>query len=488
MGNSVLVAHTSEKVLSFFKGIFEKEGHDVLFENNGISALKTILKEEPKIALIGTNLPGLNYADVIDTINVNGRKVLTGLICNGSTEINTLSNHKVDAIFNQPLELDSSKKELDTLLFKLRLKVKREASKGKLYQTDIFLTHLLENIRVATISIDLDGNILSFNRKSQKLWGYQQNFILGRHFDNLCVSENKCKCSPLFIKETMANGFYEGVLFFERADGTKFPGNLQTSIIKGEKDYEGIVIVIRDLTKQRELEHKLLDKNKLATLGMVVEGVAHEVRNPLITIGGFARRLLKKVGDDFPYLNYLKVIVEDVSRLETMVKDIESYVHFTKLHKPNFKNGKIEKIFEMAIDLVENNRWKGINLETEYDPTLPGFYLDVGYLVEMFFNLIENAIEAMPDGGNLTITTLRDNNTYCIVKISDTGRGIEKEKVDEIFDLFYTTKMSGVGLGLAKTHIIVDEHGGWIDVDSVKGEGTVVTVTLPLERRQKIRR
>jgi PAS domain S-box-containing protein len=437
---------------------------------------------------MGEDIPTLSSADLISIIKNEKSSPMTCLITENGTSSEAALEVKVDALLKQPLNTDSAKKTIDTLLHKHKLKEKGMAEDKTLHQTKDFLIHLLENIRVAIISIDINGIVLSYNRQAQELWGYQSNFVIGRHFDIFCIDENRNKCVPLFISETLKNGLYEGLLYFERADGTRFPGNLQTSIIKGEEGNEGIVVVVKDLTRQRELEEKLLEKEKLATLGTVVEGVAHEVRNPLISIGGFARRILRKVRHDFPFKHYLRVIIEDVSRLETMVKDIESYVHFTKLHKPNFKKGRIEKVLEMAIDLVDKKKLRNITVVTEFDPTVQPFFLDVGYLVEMLFNLIENAVEAMSAGGTLTLKTLRENQSFCIVKIEDTGCGMSENNLNEIFNLFYTTKMSGVGLGLAKAHIIADEHGGKIDVQSIKGQGTIVTITLPLERRQKIRR
>jgi PAS domain S-box-containing protein len=488
MKDSVLVAHTSKEIYSFLKDVFEKEGFVVYHENDGVNALKNIIEKKPCLIFMGSDIPNIGYSDILNIVDSQKKNFTTCLIIEHPDDEKPAPVAGFDAFLNCPLNTDSAKAALDALIFKVKLKSKGISQKKKLYQTEVFLIHLLEHIRVAIISIDNAGRILSFNRKAQKLWGYQRNFIIGRNFDSLCIEENKGKYAPLFIEETIKSGSYEGILFFERADGTQFPGNLQTSVIKGDEGDEGIVVVVRDLTGQRSLEHKLVEKKKLATLGMVVEGVAHEVRNPLISIGGFARRLLKKVGEDFPYRNYLKVIVEDVSRLETMVKDIESYVHFTKLHKLNFKKGRIEKVLDMSLDLIEKKRLKNIKVVKEYDTAVPTFFLDVGYLVEMFFNLFENAIEAMPAGGKLEIITLHDNNTSSIIKIIDTGLGIPKDRLGEIFDLFYTTKMSGVGLGLAKVQLVVEDHGGRIDVDSIKGHGTTVTITLPLERRQKIRR
>jgi len=489
MGNSVLVVHNSDEVFSFLKNTFENEGYTVLHAKDGVQALMSISDKDPSLIVLGEHIPTVNYTDLLSIIKKSPNNSVKCLITENGTSIDTMKLG-IDSTLELPLDTDTSKEKLDSLIYMLKLKNREQLQKKKFHQTETFLAHLLEHIRVAIISLDYSGQILSFNRKAQKLWGYQSNFIIGRHFDSLCIHENRKSCSPAVIKETIDNGYYEGVLLFERADGSTFPGNMQTSVIRGDgKDNdEGLVVVIRDLTKQRALEYKLVEKKKLATLGMVVEGVAHEVRNPLISIGGFTRRLQKKVGEDFPYRNYLKVIVDDVTRLESMVKDIESYVHFTKLHRTNFKKGKIDKILEMALELTDKKLLDKINIITEYDPTIPVMYLDIGYLVEMFVNLIENALDAMPSGGDLTITTLRDNNTALKVQITDTGVGIEKSKIGEIFNLFYTTKMSGVGLGLAKVKVIIDEHSGDIEFDSKKGVGTTVTVTLPLERRQKIRR
>lgn len=487
MINSALIVHTKEEVASFFKGVLEKEEYLVFCEKEGVGALKRFLENKPQLVFLGDSIPEISCDKLLDILKSNKPSSMISLITE-SASVDKATYKKFDEVFKLPVDIETIRQTLPSLLSEYRKRKKKITGFKKLHETEAFLVHLLEHIKVAIVSIDYSGKILSFNRKAQKLWGFQSNFIIGRAFDTLCISENRNKCAPSLIEETVRDGSYKGVLYFERADGTRFPGYLQASIIKGEENDEGIVVVVRDLTKQKELEDRLLEKEKLATLGMVVEGVAHEVRNPLISIGGFARRILRKVDDDFPYKNYLKVIVDDVSRLEAMVKDIESYVHFTKLHKPNFKKGRIEKVLETAIDLIDEKKMKNINLRSEFDPTVQPLYLDLGYLVEVFFNLIENAVESMKSGGTLTLKTLRNDNTSCIIKVIDTGIGIPEDKMDDIFNLFYTTKMSGVGLGLAKARIIIDEHSGIIDVESVRGSGTTVTVMLPLERRQKARR
>ncbi len=488
MANSILVVHTSDKVHSFFSDYFKEEDCTISHEKDGVHALKKIIDNKPNLILMGVAIPVMNYQDILRIIKGGQTDSFVCLIGDeGKNKIPVL-NSGADAFIEQPLQIDAVKETIDKLLLKQKIRRRSLAKTQKFYNSKTYLIHLLEQITIAIISVDNNGRILSFNQKAEKLWGYQSNFAIGRHFDILCIRENRDKCACVFIEETRRNNSYEGILLFERADGTKFAGELQTSVIKGDSGNEGIVVVIRDLTKQRILEEKLLEKEKLATLGAVVEGVAHEVRNPLITIGGFARRILKKVSSDFPYIHYLKVIIEDVSRLESMVKNIESYVHFAKLHRANFKKGRIEKIVETAVNLIDKKLLNHIDMNFEFDPAVPQMYLDVGYLVETFFNIIENAVESMPNGGAVTIKTSRDDYNYCVVKIIDTGRGVPKDHVDDIFNLFYTTKPSGIGLGLAKAHIIIDEHNGRISINSTRGHGTTVTVTLPLERRQIIRR
>lgn len=359
--------------------------------------------------------------------------------------------------------------------------------KEQVERAEMYLAHLVDSVNEAIISTDSNGVILSFNKAAEVLWGMLNEKAVGRSIETLFFMDRK---NPNYVKrildEAMVTGQFEGDFLFLRDDVTTFYGHLNISIVNGEEDRKGLVAVVRDLTLERQLQQQLLESQKLASLGKVVEGVAHEVRNPLLSIGGFARRISNKTEEGSPVKKYLNAIIKDVERLEKMVTDIEEYARFAKLHKLSYGAVDIKILFNKLLEKFRE-RLASTKITSYLDlrPDLPTIYANEIYITELFSCIIENGIEAMPEGGKLNITIKVENN-YIVTEVEDTGVGIPEGKEGEIFDPFFTSKMSGAGLGLTKCHMIVSDHKGYIRVKSTPGEGTRFTIGLPIERRQQV--
>ena len=250
-------------------------------------------------------------------------------------------------------------------------------------------------------------------------------------------------------------------------------------------DSRGILAVVADLTRVYDAEKSLKQSEKLASLGKVVEGVAHEVRNCLTSLGGFSRRLQKLNSGDLTSAHYIGIILQNVARLEKMVHDIEDYVYFSKFYSFQFDSVDlidiIQKAHKRVIDGLSTFHVDSVSLKLTAENHLPRIIADANALEDVFYQLILNSYEAMRDGGNLNID-LKNSGAAISVSVTDTGVGINDEDLSEIFNPFFTSKTTGAGMGLSKVYLLVEEHNGLIDIKSEPAKGTAVEVVLPIDR------
>ena len=224
---------------------------------------------------------------------------------------------------------------------------------------------------------------------------------------------------------------------------------------------------------------KLIRYERLSAVGELAAKVTHEIRNPMVAIGGFARRLLKKdmEGEELNR-NYLRIIIEEISNLENILADI---LYFAKPAEPTCAfadcNAIIAKIVEiLAVELEENR----VSVECHPAKELPLLCLDENQIRRVIINIIRNAIQAMPDGGCITVST-RQEDQWVKIEIADTGVGIAEGNIDKLFDAFFSSKSTGSGLGLTVSAQIINNHGGTIEVMRGVPRGTVFVIKLPLQ-------
>jgi hypothetical protein len=228
----------------------------------------------------------------------------------------------------------------------------------------------------------------------------------------------------------------------------------------------------------RITQEKLIRTERLASMSNLVQGVAHEIRNPITTIGGFAHRIKKELGDNRKLDKYVDIILEETARLEHIVKRVHDFTE-TQSYSPT--QTKIELVMEGVLSTaMPLANQLGVRIVKEIAPDLPLARLDSGQLTLALANIVENALEAMPQGGTLSLKALREDRSL-IITIKDTGCGIPKDQLTAIYDPFVTSKSKGVGLGLTLVHQVVSNHHGDIRISSEVQKGTVVTITLPLD-------
>jgi PAS domain S-box-containing protein len=224
-------------------------------------------------------------------------------------------------------------------------------------------------------------------------------------------------------------------------------------------------------------ERRLLVNARLATMGQVTAAVAHEIRNPLSTIGGFARAIVRDPGETERNQANAKIIVEEVDRLEELLSNL---LDFSRPDTIAEQRVALWPLVQSVLDLTAEDRERaGVTLETQAAPDLPEVDLDPHQFRQVLLNLLRNAVEAMPEGGTLTVRAERTSRGVEL-SIQDTGAGVPEQSLEHIFDKFFTTKPTGTGLGLALVRRILDAHGAQIEVESVPNQGATFTITLPI--------
>lgn len=249
--------------------------------------------------------------------------------------------------------------------------------------------------------------------------------------------------------------------------------------IENSRLVETIEAKSRELTLIRE---RMLESDRLAAMSSMAEGLAHEIRNPLVSIGGFARRISKQVPPDDALKQYVDVIVDEVGRLEKILRQMFDYTGDALGY---FQEHEINKLVEDALTLIHRDLESfHIKVVKEY-AELPPVYCDDRQIKLVFYNIFQNAQQAMENGGTLTVRTFpleKSDGLYAAISVSDTGGGIAPELVYNIFNPFFTTKEQGTGLGLSIAQRIVSRHYGDIEINNELGRGITFTVTLPIAK------
>lgn len=240
---------------------------------------------------------------------------------------------------------------------------------------------------------------------------------------------------------------------------------------------------IRSLLHIREIQTRLREMEKLAALGQLVDGIAHEIRNPLTTVGGLARRIKEKVSDKQAQ-GHINLIMQEVERLENMIKRIDEYKN---AQISELREGNVNDVVRAAVQEIKNIAWgKGIVIKLSLMQDPPALMIDKANLKKAILNILQNSVEAVDKKGEIEITSAPSEGGYIELLIRDTGCGIKGDELKNIFNPFYTSKMTGAGLGLTITYKIIHDHKGDITVESPEGKGTIVSIKLPLVMKESL--
>jgi two-component system, LuxR family, sensor kinase FixL len=340
---------------------------------------------------------------------------------------------------------------------------------------------ILDTATDAIITINEDHVIVGYNKGAEDMFGFSREEALGQDLNIIIPPPYKHEHRD-YVRRFIATRHPHLIgkhvqLNAQRRDGSEFPMSISFSVaeIRGDLYFTGI---IRDITEYNRMEKRLLQSERLAAVGNTVGHIAHEIKNPLAIIGGFARQLQKTPILDDKAQHKLNIIVEEVGRLEGMIAEMRDFVKRPSARK---EPGDIEALLDEVVDLFEDTfKEQHITLKREKTAETLALSFDRQQIHQVLINLFKNALEAMPRGGELTLAT-RVQGPNLEISIRDTGQGMTPEVKANLFQPYFTTKEKGTGLGLVICQNILEEHGGCISADSAPGQGSTFTIQIPLE-------
>jgi PAS domain S-box-containing protein len=352
----------------------------------------------------------------------------------------------------------------------------RKKLEAALRQSEEEYRMLVENSRDAIFTVDIQGKFTFFNENVRNLIGYTPGELVGRSFIELVPQKSRRKATEFLSRCLKGEASHTFELEVYKKDGSTAVMELNMSTLLKEGKPMGALGVARDITERKKTEQLLLRTQKLAAVGKLAAGLAHEINNPLGNIALYTDMLLRDATGDQRIK--LRVIKEQAKIASKCLSDLLELSHPSERE---YTRVRLMDVISRALAALEpavrQNKIK-VHQDLRTGATIRG---DALQLQQAFANIILNAIQAMPNGGKLGVA-VHKNGKQVKVDISDTGPGIPEKDLDKIFDPFYTTKDvgKGTGLGLFITHIIINNHGGRIEVKNNPGSGCTVTVVLPV--------
>lgn len=360
------------------------------------------------------------------------------------------------------VESDFKKKQM------LELQIK------KLTDLENYTQNILDSITNVFMAVDRDFMIQSMNKEGKKLFQLDGG-LEGKNLSFLFVEYGKVQKILNDVLKYNKNVFNVETKCLAK-DGKVVYVKLFAYPLRSITDkVEGVVIVLEDISEIRKLENQMRRAEKLSAVGELASGIAHEIRNPLGIIKTISQTMHEDVLEK-EIKEGLEIIIHEIDRANAVIKGLLNFA------KPNIHQRKrqhidclLQEILLITKKYAQQNHVE-INHSFEKNVDLS---VDSEALKQAFVNIIFNAVQAMPDGGNLHVSLFKEKD-WVKISFEDSGIGISQEKIEKIFEPFYTTKDTGTGLGLSITHRIIEEHKGYMEIDSVVGKGTKIHVYLPI--------
>ena len=366
------------------------------------------------------------------------------------------------------------------------LGIARDVTEQKSMEREIlelkdFNESIIQSMESGLLTLDLEGRITFLNRGGEKILLWHSREVTGRYLADLIGAE---KAEKFLLPPSKSDPLSSrNEIEFEIESGkTVFIGFTITNRVDNNGKKLGTIVFFKDISLLKQMQSEVIRMDRLASLGVLASGIAHEIKNPLAGIKTMAQACQEEFDEEDSRMEYLTRIVRQVNRLDDLLKTFFAYA---RPKKPDRKPHDLKNIvLEVTRLLSKKMSTSGIECQENYQENLSPVLVDSQQMQQVLLNLILNSIDAMPQGGTIKISarTYRKQekgNSYVLISIEDTGTGIPKEKIETIFDPFYTTKPAGLGLGLSIVYRIINEHNGEIVVESVEGKGTTFRITLP---------
>lgn len=357
-----------------------------------------------------------------------------------------------------------------TGLYFLFLYQRMQVVRTTLSNMQLYTENVIESMPAGLISLDIKGRVVSCNSRTEELVGISFHEMEGKELTDIFPA---CPLGEFDPQKPVLDWSVD----LTNMDGKMLPVKLSSSQMKDHTGKViGTVLTLRDMREIKKMEQKLERSRRLAALGQMATGVAHEIRNPLGTLRGFAQYFSSQAEKNSESRQYAELMMSEVDRLN---QTISSMLQFSRQREPDFTTVDMEGLLDKTVSLMESDfRSHNMSLHTDIEENVQ-IEADPDMLLQVLLNLLRNSIHATPEGGSVAVSVNRSGETVRI-QVKDTGRGMTESERDRMFDPFFTTRKKGTGLGLAVSHQIVEQHDGHFETESSLGEGTTITVVLPL--------
>jgi len=361
-------------------------------------------------------------------------------------------------------------------VFSLFLAQAYRSTRTSLTRIKAFSDNVVERMPVGLVAMDGNGRIISFNQTAEATLRLASDQAIGRTASEVLPRQVLDMVATLkdSTRTAMAKEFDCSF-----PDGRVVPLDVTLSALKGEDGTVwGTILLCRDLTEVQSLKREVETSRRLASLGRLAAGVAHEIRNPLSSIKGFATYFKERYRDNPDDQKTSEIMIQEVDRLNRVITQLLEFARPPVVQK---KRASLQSLIQHSLKMIERQASaKQIRVLPHLPSEIREVNLDPDGINQVLLNLYLNAVEAMDPGGTLSVSlSVDDGSAWVKIMVSDTGSGIRKEDLEHIFDPYFTTKQTGTGLGLAIVHKIIEAHGGEVRVESEIGRGTSVTVLIP---------
>ncbi len=485
-------------------------GYEVFSAPDGKSGLRMCEKISPQIVITDIRMPGMDGLQVLETLK-NKNPDIEVIVATAFGEMDVAiqalqldaSDFVTKPISDETLQLAlkrardrfTSKKQLKdytALLEKEKAETSRELLKTIAYQKN-----LIESSIDGILGCDEDKQVVIFNKSMEKISGYDGQEVLRRmtfdhffppgealNFLNELESERYGGKNRLILYETTLMG----------KSGKKVPVQLSATALFEQEKVNGVVCFFRDLREIRRLERemedqaRILHQDKMMSLGRLAASVVHEINNPLSGILNYIRLMIRILSEKQldeermkKFQHYLELVENETARCSQIVSGL---LNFSRISKPAFGEVRVEELIDRCILLSQHKlELSNIRLESDIASNIPAVKGDFNQLQQCVINLMFNAIDAMPQGGTLTLGGHFDSDAgMAVILVEDSGQGIAPDDLPHIFEPFFTTKNQayGVGLGLSTVYGIMQRHNGSVEVKSQPGKGAVFSLKIPV--------
>ncbi len=350
---------------------------------------------------------------------------------------------------------------------------------------------IVQSVASGLITLGRDGKVITANRMAGTIAGTAPTDLRGRAWEDLFPETQPFRLVLADLERGTRSRRLEACII--RPNGTEVPVGISVTLLSKGAVPIGVVSSFQDLTEIKKMEEQVRRGDRLAAAGVLAAGLAHELRNPLLSVIGSIEVLQRSLKPEGADRELMEIALKESDRLNGLLTE---FLEYSRIQPVRRELCDVGEILREMVHLLSYDRRVSTNVKivSDVEPETLSASLDPKQIRQALWNLCVNAVEAMPGGGELVLRAharsggeVREGGDFgqCLeIRVGDTGGGIPSQEISRIFEPFYSTKPQGFGLGLAMVHRIIQEHGGQIDVESKEGSGTTFTLTIPLSDRE----